>query len=199
MRRLALAAVAVLALCVPVAVAQSQHEHHVPIRHGQPCAWHHGKPVLFTVKMAAHAGKAAWAGTRTPTRHDWHVLLFIARCQHNSHASSFVHAMYRGFAKANAHRRWEASHPWSDPVTASWFDDGGGTSCGTHYTYGFATLRSDIPCGMTIEMIGPSGVLVAATREDSGPYVAGREFDLNPGLRDALGCGGLCSVRWRHR
>jgi hypothetical protein len=82
------------------------------------------------------------------------------------------------------------------PVVASWFDDAGGTACGIHAAYGFATLLP-IPCGAHVLMRGPSGVVVDAVREDSGPYIAGRTFDLSPSLRDALGCGGLCEVWWR--
>ena len=31
---------------------------------------------------------------------------------------------------------------------------------------------------------------------DHGPYVTGRTFDLNNNLRLALGCAGVCWVRW---
>jgi rare lipoprotein A (peptidoglycan hydrolase) len=32
--------------------------------------------------------------------------------------------------------------------------------------------------------------------QDRGPYIYGRLFDLNPTTRAALGCPGLCDVRW---
>ena len=39
-----------------------------------------------------------------------------------------------------------------------------------------------------------AGRVVTGTVEDRGPYIAGRTFDLNPGLRDALACPDICDV-----
>lgn len=79
---------------------------------------------------------------------------------------------------------------------ASWYEDGGGTACGTHASYGFASLI--LPCGARVRFCHGSSCVVG-TMDDHGPYVAGRTFDLNGALKDALGCSDLCSVQWRRR
>lgn len=76
---------------------------------------------------------------------------------------------------------------------ASWFYDAGVTGCGFHATYGIAALN--VPCGTRLRLCYVG--CVTATREDSGPYVAGRTFDLNPTVRAALHCPDLCWLRWR--
>ena len=106
----------------------------------------------------------------------------------------------RSVLKHDSSTWWTRRHPppptLFGPVTASWFYDAGATACGFHATYGFATLIG-VWCGGHVLMQGPSGAIIDAVREDSGPYVYGRTFDLNPSLRDALGCGDICSVRYR--
>lgn len=77
---------------------------------------------------------------------------------------------------------------------ASWFDDSGATACGTHSPVGFAHLPP-MRCGTRVRFCARR--CVTGIREDAGPYVAGREFDLTPGLKAALGCSDLCRVRWR--
>jgi hypothetical protein len=185
-------------------------KRQVPIRHGHRCTWHHGKPVLFRIKHAANAARAAWSGTRTPTPHDWQVLLLIARCQQNPHASKFVHEMYHGFAAANAHRRYEAAHPFvQGGGVASWYDDGGSTASGFHSYYGFATCGSSGPClsfGTRVEFCYPTdgnGQPVSGARcvtgvaDDHGPYVGGRNFDVNQNIEGVLGFDGVGTVAWR--
>jgi hypothetical protein len=79
-------------------------------------------------------------------------------------------------------------------AVASYYDDAGQTACGFHARYGFASLF--LPCGTRVLMQGPGGSAVAVN-QDRGPFIAGRTFDLNPALKAALGCGDLCSIRWR--
>lgn len=150
---------------------------------------------LFSVQMGERAANAIYRGARTVTPRNLRLLGYLERCQRNPRAQGFVRSYDRRRGAEHAARRYVAAHPWNGPVVASWFDDSGGTACGIHATYGFATLLN-IPCGATITMRGPGGT-ITATREDSGPYISGRTFDLNPALRDALGCGGLCDVYWR--
>jgi hypothetical protein len=58
-----------------------------------------------------------------------------------------------------------------------------------------------VPCGTRVQIcIGAR--CVTATRNDSGPYVAGRLFDLNVGVVRALGFSdayafGVRTIRWR--
>lgn len=78
---------------------------------------------------------------------------------------------------------------------ASWYDDAGNTACGFHATYGVANLS--LPCGskVTFDYHGHS---VTATVDDRGPYVSGREWDLNQNTAAALGFSGVDYV-WASR
>lgn len=79
-------------------------------------------------------------------------------------------------------------------ATASWFDDHEGTACGTHYALGFAHLPG-MACGTRVEFCAAR--CAVGTMEDHGPYVAGREFDLNAGLKEAIGASDLGPLRFR--
>jgi hypothetical protein len=80
------------------------------------------------------------------------------------------------------------------PAIASWYYDAGTTGCGFHAHLGVATLVA--PCGSRFRICNGSRCIVA-TRDDSGPYVGGRTFDLDPTSRSALDCSALCTVKWR--
>jgi rare lipoprotein A len=74
---------------------------------------------------------------------------------------------------------------------ASWYEDGGTTACGFHAYYGVANLS--LPCGARVTF-RRAGRSVTATVDDRGPYVGGREWDLNQNTAAALGFGGVGSV-----
>lgn len=78
---------------------------------------------------------------------------------------------------------------------ASWFEDAGATACGFHATYGVA--NKVLPCGTKVTL-RYGGRQVTATVEDRGPYVGGREWDLNQNTAAALGFGGVGMV-WSTR
>jgi rare lipoprotein A len=74
---------------------------------------------------------------------------------------------------------------------ASWYDDGGNTACGFHAPYGVANRT--LPCGTTVAFrLG--GRSVTATVDDRGPYVGGRDWDLDQSTAGALGFGGVGQV-----
>jgi rare lipoprotein A len=77
------------------------------------------------------------------------------------------------------------------PSLASWFTDGGATACGFHAYYGVA--NKSLPCGTKVTF-RYGGRSVTATVEDRGPYVGGREWDLNQNTAAALGFGGVGTV-----
>ncbi|HEY1523871.1 MAG TPA: septal ring lytic transglycosylase RlpA family protein [Solirubrobacteraceae bacterium] len=79
--------------------------------------------------------------------------------------------------------------------TASWYDDGGSTACGYHATYGVANLS--LPCGTKVTFVY-NGRSVTATVDDRGPYVGGREWDLNQNTAGALGFSGVAGVWASH-
>jgi rare lipoprotein A (RlpA)-like double-psi beta-barrel protein len=58
-------------------------------------------------------------------------------------------------------------------------------------TWGVA--HKSLPCGTMVTLThGASAVTVPVV--DRGPYIAGREFDLSPRVKAALGCTDLCTV-----
>jgi len=77
------------------------------------------------------------------------------------------------------------------PSLASWFTDAGATACGFHAYYGVA--NKSLPCGTKVTF-RYGGRSVTATVEDRGPYVGGREWDLNQNTAAALGFGGVGTV-----
>jgi len=93
-------------------------------------------------------------------------------------------------------------------ATASYYNDAGGHACSIHATYGFAHLgpgedaegwippKGGMACGTRIRPCAAR--CVTATMDDHGPYIYGREFDLNETLKNAIGAGDLGKVRWRY-
>ncbi len=78
---------------------------------------------------------------------------------------------------------------------ASWYADGGLTGCGFH-AGGIAVAHKTLPCGTRVRICKHgTGVCEVATVDDRGPYIAGRELDLNEAARDAIGCD-TCLVDW---
>jgi hypothetical protein len=74
---------------------------------------------------------------------------------------------------------------------ASWYNDGGNTACGFHARYGVANRT--LPCGTTVAF-RYNRRSVTATVDDRGPFVGGRDWDLNQNTAAALGFGGVGTV-----
>jgi hypothetical protein len=74
---------------------------------------------------------------------------------------------------------------------ASWYNDGGNTACGFHAFHGVANRT--LPCGTKVAL-RYNGRAVTATVDDRGPYVSGRDWDLNQNTASALGFGGVGTV-----
>ena len=74
---------------------------------------------------------------------------------------------------------------------ASWYEDGGATACGFHAHYGVA--HRTLPCGTKVA-IRYGGRSVMATVDDRGPFVGGRDWDLNGAVAGALGFGGTGAI-----
>jgi hypothetical protein len=107
-----------------------------------------------------------------------------------------------GSALANGERVRQHLDPPPPPpplqtAVASWYAEHGAGACGlgpdVQSGYRFASLI--LRCGTQIRICYRG--CVVATMADHGPYVSGRTFDLNVGLRAAIGCPDLCVVRWR--
>jgi hypothetical protein len=160
------------------------HIHH----HSRP-----GCPKTYTVAMGERAARYIYRGTRHVTMKNYRALGRYEMCQRNKRRDQpVVRAYDRHQWLLHRERVIEANRQWSSAI-ASWYDDSGTTGCGFHTTYGIATFT--VGCGGHVILRGPGGE-VTATRDDSGPYVSGRAFDLNPTTKAALGCSDLCSVEY---
>jgi rare lipoprotein A len=78
-----------------------------------------------------------------------------------------------------------------DQSVASWYSDGGTTACGFHATFGVA--NRDLPCGTRVSL-RYGGRSVTAVVDDRGPFVGGRDWDLNQNTAAALGFAGVGTV-----
>jgi rare lipoprotein A len=76
-------------------------------------------------------------------------------------------------------------------AVASWYYDAGSTACGFHAEYGVANRT--LPCGTKVTF-RHGGKTVTATVDDRGPYVGGRDWDLDQNTAAALGFGGVGEV-----
>jgi hypothetical protein len=78
-----------------------------------------------------------------------------------------------------------------DQSVASWYDDAGSTACGFHASLGVASR--DLPCGTKVSF-RYGGRSVTAVVDDRGPYVGGRDWDLDQDTASALGFAGVGTV-----
>jgi hypothetical protein len=74
---------------------------------------------------------------------------------------------------------------------ASWYSDAGTTACGYHAGLGVANRT--LPCGTRVAF-HYGGRTVMAVVDDRGPYVGGRNWDLNQNTAAALGFAGAGTV-----
>lgn len=157
------------------------HTHHHP-----------GCPVVYTIAQGERPARIIYSGTRHVTRANFFTLGRMEMCQHTKKDQAIVRTYNHQLADEHTQRVIEANRVWSSAI-ASWYYDAGTTGCGFHATYGIATFI--VPCGGQVILRGPGGE-VTATRDDSGPYISGRTFDLDPVTKAALGCGDLCDVQY---
>jgi rare lipoprotein A len=78
-----------------------------------------------------------------------------------------------------------------DQSVASWYQDGGNTACGFHAGLGVA--NRSLPCGTKVRF-RYGGRTATAVVDDRGPYVGGRDWDLNQNTAAALGFQGVGTV-----
>jgi rare lipoprotein A (peptidoglycan hydrolase) len=107
-------------------------------------------------------------------------------------------------AKAAARRRAAARRKaaptgWRT-ARASWYGPGfyGHTMAGGGNLKRTSMIlaHKSLPFGTLVE-VSVNGTSVVAPVRDRGPYVRGREFDLGPGVRRALGVWGVFTIRYR--
>jgi rare lipoprotein A (peptidoglycan hydrolase) len=144
----------------------------------------------FTVKMFSRAAYVAYGATRIPSSSDIAHLARYERCGKHPWTRTVDARIWRHRKAAN----WARRHPPMVQEVASWYSDGGSTACGFHATYGVA--HKSLPCGTKVRF-ALNGRTVTATVDDRGPYIGGREWDLNQNTAAALGFGGVGAV-WVH-
>jgi rare lipoprotein A (peptidoglycan hydrolase) len=114
--------------------------------------------------------------------------------KHRPHPAKGCHT---AACDAREGREYARKHPpvsEGQEATASWYADAGATASGRHYTYGVA--HKTLAFGTRLR-ICHSERCVVATVDDRGPFIAGRDLDLNAATKNAIGCGDICQVRFR--
>jgi rare lipoprotein A len=87
-------------------------------------------------------------------------------------------------------------HPKMHHAVASWYDDWTGqTASGRHCFYGIANKYLRFGTRIRVYYRGRA---VTATVDDRGPYVYGRDFDLNQNVAHALGFNGVATVGYSY-
>jgi len=114
---------------------------------------------------------------------------------------SFVAAVIAAVAAAapqHHHHRHHRRHHRPKPLhyaVASWYDDYyGQTASGWRAHYGVANKY--LRFGTRVVFVY-RGRRITATVDDRGPYVYGRDFDLNQNTARSLGFGGVATVGYR--
>ena len=79
------------------------------------------------------------------------------------------------------------------PALASWYGAGGAVACAGMSGVSHGVANKSMPCGTRLT-IKYHGRKVRAMVTDRGPYVGGREFDLNGNVARALGFDGVGTV-----
>lgn len=116
---------------------------------------------------------------------------FLVRYATSGTGDHSLRVLFGGDQKATWARAGAGSLTVFTPTVASWYDDGGDTACGFHAYYGVA--NKSLPCGTKVKF-AYNGRTVTATVDDRGPFVAGRDYDLNQNTAGALGFGGVDTV-----
>lgn len=194
MRRLTVA-VTLVGAATPTTLAVSstapRHLTHPAVRHSQVC------DKLFTPTMGRRAALRIYSGTRKVPEHGLKTLGYIERCQRNPKDTPAVRAFDHAQQVAWHARRYPPPPPPLNRSIASWYDDAGATASGSHYYYGVAHLSYGFGTHVQICYPWNSSHCVTATVDDRGPYISGREWDLNQNVASALGFSGVDSVGWR--
>lgn len=148
---------------------------------------------LFTPAMGERAARAIYRNARTATLQNLRLMGYIERCQRDPSDQARVRAFDR--RQRLAARRIRRAHPSVPPMSyavASWYDDSvGQTACGYHAGNGVA--NKFLACGTHV-MFSYHGRTTEATVDDRGPYIGGRDWDLNQNTAAALGFNGVDTV-----
>jgi len=103
-------------------------------------------------------------------------------------------------APVHAHHTQGPGTGFVEHCVASWYGPGfygNLTANGETYTgRGLTAAHKSLPFGTRVRVTDTTtGRSIVVRINDRGPYIGGRCIDLSPDARDALGMGGLASVR----
>lgn len=105
-------------------------------------------------------------------------------------SASVRHAKHQ----AAKRRHWHKMHPL-EAAGASWFD-GSTFACGSwRGPNGLGVAHKTLPCGTKVRLCYRRCSFAWVV--DRGPFIAGREWDLLPETKAAIGFGDVGDVHWR--
>ncbi len=148
--------------------------------------------------LPAAAGRKVWLQGRTSGTWKWLATArtgpqggFQLRYVTGEVEQQQLRVRFPGDAQNNAVSKPAGQLTVYQQSVASWYEDAGGTACGFHANFGVA--NRDLPCGTQVTF-RYNGRTVTAVVDDRGPFVAGRDWDLNQNTAAALGFGGVGNV-----
>lgn len=156
-----------------------------------PAPHHRHCDRLYTVSQDMRIARSIFSSPRGVTLDQFRLLGYMERCQRVPAAQKFTRWYNRHLRKLRQARIAAASKPvvtmpYSE--VASYYFDGGNTASGYHSYYGVA--NKTLPFGTHVTF-AYHGATVTAVVDDRGPYIGGRDWDLNQNTAQALGFGGV--------
>ena len=170
---------------VVLTLGGSGHTHSPPpMYHGQPCA------KTFTLPQFERAVNVDYAGARDLPGGATGTLMRFATCLRAPKVLPRAIAYW-----ASAKVAWQRRR--APIAVASWYDDSGATASGFHAVYGVANKY--VSFGTHVEICYPahSPNCIDTIVDDRGPYVGGRDWDLNQNVAGALGFPGVATVSYQ--
>ncbi len=134
---------------------------------------------------------AAWAqGARARADRYWSDRRWFFAIAVIATLLAFIGALYAAHSAFGRPVRW-------NQATASVYNVRTPLGCGESYRNYYGVAHRWLRCGTRVRFLY-HGRKVTARVDDRGPFVGGREFDLGPGVQDALGVhDGLPRVNYR--
>jgi rare lipoprotein A (peptidoglycan hydrolase) len=154
----------------------------------------------FTVPMARRAAKTVYHTPKIKPA-QLRMLRRIEQCQRQPFGQAAATAIYLDqSALRDARTKLRAARAvvnQQSPAVASYYYDYAETASGWHAYYGVANKY--LAFGTRVEICYPlhSAHCVTTTVDDRGPYVYGRDFDLNENTQAALGTPGVATVGYK--
>lgn len=157
----------------------------VPVHHPA----HHSCIKRYTMPMLTRALDATYWGAHTPPAGSTGRVKRYVFCQrHHSNVRTAL-KLWRTARQDNTDQRMPVA-------VASWYEDAGETASGYHAYYGIANKYLAFGTRVLICYPAHTSHCVNTTVDDRGPYIAGRDWDLNQNTAGALGFGGVDDVSY---